>query len=338
METMPLFDVNGSVGKGAYRKPAFPTPGDMVAHMDYLGIERALVWHLEARDANPTWGNKKLLSALSGNNSLNKRLLPAFVITPACMFESGALEFLRENMRKLNMRALRIFPEVSRFPVRSYERILKQLLEFKPVIFCDSHRQSSSSSYHRFIEIEELALRYPQLTFVITQEMWGGLKHVMDLMWRVKNVLIDTSWIHTRENIELFVRQFGPDRVLFGTGYKSHNGAAIAALMHSGLGETTRRKIAHGNAEKLLGLDPAGFTAPGRTEGKPLWETFRKGGPVDVPVTDAHGHVGPTTRGWFIPENDYETQLQKMLLRMDELGIKKAISDAYWPSGGETEA
>ena len=64
MKHLELFDVNGCFGFGAYEKPEFETTTNLLEHMDYLGIERALVWHYEARDTNPTSGNKRLLKEL----------------------------------------------------------------------------------------------------------------------------------------------------------------------------------------------------------------------------------------------------------------------------------
>ena len=114
-----LFNVNGSIGSGAYETPDYPTAGDFLRHLDYLGIDRSLVWHVEARDFNPTLGNRRLLAAIADAGA-QERLFPAFVITPACYFEYGALDFLRESLAAGRVKALRIMPKVSRFPDPPY--------------------------------------------------------------------------------------------------------------------------------------------------------------------------------------------------------------------------
>lgn len=319
MKNLQLFDVNASIGKGAYEVPDFPDAKSLIDHMDYLGIERTLVWHYEARDTNPTWGNKNLLQEISSSSDFQKRLIPAFTITPACFYEKGTLAFLKENMAAGKTRALRIFPDASRFSVRHLEQLLRELLDFQPVVFCDC--RSFGGEFLHFRDIGELALKYPATRFVITQKMWGGFGNIMDLMWRAKNVYADISWVHMRENIELMVNNFGADRVLFGTGFKAHYGAAIASLAHANISDEVREQIAHKNVEKILGLDAAPFTVDGDVKDKPLWDKFRNGKGLDIGVIDAHGHIGPSTRGWFLPENDYETQLEKLVARMDKLGV-----------------
>ena len=95
MKTSSLFNVNGSIGKSAYGATDFSTVSDMLKHMDYLGIDRSLAWHLAARDMNPAYGNRKLLAEISEVGA-EERILPAFIITPACFYGNGVLDYLKE--------------------------------------------------------------------------------------------------------------------------------------------------------------------------------------------------------------------------------------------------
>lgn len=318
MKYLQLFDVNNSIGLGAYEKPEFPGIKELLAHMDYLGVEKSLVWHYEARDSNPTWGNRNLIAEIDSFPNGSERLVPALTITPACFFERGVMDFLKENMANGKTKALRIFPDISRFPIRQIERILLELAQFHPVLFTDCRVFSDELSFR---DIEYLALKIPEIKFVLTQKMWPGFGSIIDLMWRCDNVYTDISWVHMRENIELLVNNFGAERVLFGTGYKAHYGAAIAALVYADITPEQREMIAHGNLEKMLDLPQTSFTIDGDVTDKPLWDKCRQGLPIDVEIIDAHAHIGPTTRGWFMPENDFETQLKKLVTRMDQLGV-----------------
>jgi predicted TIM-barrel fold metal-dependent hydrolase len=124
-----------------------------------------------------------------------------------------------------------------------------------------------------------------------------------------------------RENIELLLREFGAERVLFGLGFKSHYGAPIAGLAFANITPIQREFIAHANAQRLLGLDPAKIAADGNVAEKPLWDKARRGESPGVPIIDAHAHAGPTTRGWYFPDNDFKTQLSNIVKRMDKLGV-----------------
>jgi uncharacterized protein len=316
MDTVPLFNVNGSIGRGAYEIPDYPSANDLIKHLDYLGIDRSLVWHIEARDLNPKVGNKLLLQEIAEAKA-QERLIPAFVITPACYYEHGTMDFLRESFASGKVKALRIMPSVSRFPIRQLERILSELAEFEPLVLWDCGAfNNDENSFH---DIEYLAKQMPQVNFALTQKMWGGFGSVIDLMWRCPNVFVDISWVHMRDTIELLHDEFGAERILFGIGGKGHYGAAIAALAHAQITDDERELIAHGNIERLLKLPPLTCklaVEPELLEQKPLWRKFRSGKAMDdVRIIDAHGHDGPHTRGWFVRKDtigDVAGHLEKL--------------------------
>lgn len=324
MNTSTLFNVNGSIGSGAYETPDYPTVHDFLHHLDYLGVDRSLVWHVEARDFNPTLGNRRLLTEIADSDA-QERLFPAFVVTPTCYFEYRALDFLRASFEANQVRALRIMPNVSRFTPRHLERVLAALAEFEPLVLWDVDVFHDEEDIHG---IEYLAKKMPQVHFAITQKMWQGFGSVLDLMWRCPNVYVDISWLHMRDTIELLRDHFGAERLLFGIGYKSHYGAALAMLAHAQISEEERELISHGNLERLLKLPaspPKSVITNSSNREKPLWSTFKSGKPIDgIKIIDAHGHDGPHARGWFLREGTLEAKIKQM----DRLGVDKLILSA----------
>ncbi len=322
---MAFFNINGSIGSGAYEEAQFPTAESLVEHLDYLGIEKSLVWHIAARDIHPSYGNRRLLEEIE-SAKLGDRLLPAFVITPACFFEYTTSHFIREYLASGQVRALQIIPDVSRFEIRQLERLLSCIAEYKPVLLWDCRGGHNEFAIRDF---EYLACKFPGISFVICQKMWGEFGSVMDLLWRCPNTYIDTSWLHMNEILEILVEQFGSHRVLFGLGYKSHNGAAIASLMHARLTDGQREQIAHFNAESLLKLPVTVKTCTPKNdllEHKPLWEKFRSGITLDnVEIIDVHGHTSPFTRGWIFRQSDIKKGIEEAIVRMDALGINRLI-------------
>jgi predicted TIM-barrel fold metal-dependent hydrolase len=323
MQNRSFFNINGSIGRGAYEVPDFPTAQSFVEHLDYLGIDRSLVWHISARDLRPMQGNQRLLREIA-EAGLEKRLLPAFIITPACFYEYGVLDYLREQFRTGRVRALRITPERSRFPIREIERVLGALAQFEPVLLWDC-----SSNVVDIRDTEYLARTFPQVAFVMAQKMWPGFAGVLDLMWRCPNVYVDTSWLHMRDILGLLTDNFGATRMLFGVGYKAHYGAAIAALAHAPLTDDQRELIAHGNIERLLKIEPVQqklAQPPALLEQKPLWNDLRMGRPVKgVTIIDAHGHTPPHTRGWIIRQQDQVGGTAGLIDQMDRLGISRLV-------------
>lgn len=320
-----FFNVNGAIGRGAYATPEFPTAAAFRDHLDYLGIDRSLVWHVAARDLNPTIGNRRLLEEIAAAG-LEERLFPAFVVTPACGFERGVLGFLREQLGTGRVRALRLTPEMSRFQIREIERLLCELAAYQPVVLWDC---PASGAEQNLRDIETLAGLFPRLAFVVTQKMWPGFGSVLDLMWRRSNVFVDTSLLHMRATHALLVNNFGAERVLCSVGPKTDYGAAIAALAHAPLTEAQRTGMAHANIERLLkipSLDHKLARPPALIESKKLWSLFRSGHPLkDVEIIDAHGHLGPHTRGWFIEQAAPEYAAPALVEQMDRLGVDRLL-------------
>ena len=96
---MNYFSTPQVIGRGAYAVPEFPTPESLIAHLDYLGIDRSLVYSVVAQDYSPVCGNKELLEAIG---PYRDRLLPVFVRTPSDFFESGTLAWLKEQAARVN--------------------------------------------------------------------------------------------------------------------------------------------------------------------------------------------------------------------------------------------
>ena len=317
---MNYFSTPIKIGRGAYEKPQFPTPESLLKHLDYLGIDRALVYAAEAVDYSPVNGNKKLIAALE---PYRDRLLPVLVLTPTDFYEYGTLDWLRSRMRA-GIRACFINPELSRFQVRELERLLFALDDLHPVIFVDSDYRTDPAMIR---DIEYLTDKCPGCHFVLQKQMWCGFHRVLDLMWRRRNVGVDISWLHMRDTIELVSEEFGIERLFFGIGHTAQYGAAVAALAHARIDAAQREAIAHGNLETLLGIAPLARKLAHEPDfaDKPLWRDFKAGKPISgVKAYDIHTHVeGPVTRGWVIRESDPAQTVDHMVEFMDRHGIAK---------------
>ncbi|NLB55379.1 MAG: hypothetical protein GX811_06370, partial [Lentisphaerae bacterium] len=162
-----LFNLNGCIGRGAYDVAQFPKATDFIAHLDYLNIDRSLVWQVAARDLSPIVGNRLLLNELD-EFELTERLYPVFVITPACFYERGVLEYLHEQLSSGRVRALIISPRFARFSVLQIERLLCELAQYEPLlIWGDSHGTAEFQGFY------QLAQKLTQISFILSDRMWG---------------------------------------------------------------------------------------------------------------------------------------------------------------------
>ena len=173
---MTYFSTPQVVGRGAYAEPEFPTPEALIRHLDYLGIDRSLVYSIAAQDYSPVCGNKELLTAIE---PYNDRLKPVFVLTPSDYFEHGTLDWLKEQA-ELGNRCYELRLKMSRFPLRQIERLLAELHEFRPVFFID--RVDNNLTTADFEQMGVFAERYPKAFFIVCRQLWTSFAETVDMM------------------------------------------------------------------------------------------------------------------------------------------------------------
>ncbi len=314
-----LFDLNAVVGYSSAAEPDFPHVSDLLAHMDRLGIARALAWHVAARDFHGRFGNERLLSEIASTPGAPGRVFPSFVLTPTMLYERGALDWLRTALQAHHVRALRFSLLRGEWSLDEIYPVLEQVLDLDPVLLLDLREPFPKPAYLG------LAQRFPEMPVILTQGMWPDMVKAFDLLRRCDNFLLETSWIHSHGTLDLLVRTFGAERVVFGTGPRSHQGAALAGLAQTSMADAEREAVAHGNAERLLRLSPlAAPPAEYPLDRNALWSRLMRREPLDVDIIDAHAHNGPMGM-WLWEEADPARQAQIMLDWMDRLGLNLTL-------------
>jgi len=326
-----FFNANGSFGYAAAAKPDFPRASDLLLHMDRLGIQRSIVYHLRARDQNVDIGNSALLKEIEACPGAKHRLIPAFTVVPTMFYAIGSMDNFVKAMAIGKVRALRAFPDTHGFRLWYLEPMLEQVSRFNLVLLVDIREVGDAQ------DVLRLADSFPQIPIILTEGMWVHMVTLFELMRRRKNILAETSWIHSWGTIEDLVHYFGPDRVVFGIGPKAQQGASIGGLVHAKIFDTQKEEIAHGNLERLLGLAPfAEQISFSSTETlKPcsnLWKKYIAGQPLGVGILDAHAHLGGSST-WaklLVPAlhgcNDIDDEIREETIpEMDRYGIQTLI-------------
>ncbi|MCX5405571.1 amidohydrolase family protein [Streptomyces sp. NBC_00335] len=108
----------------------------------------------------------------------------------------------------------------------------------------------------RVADLVSLALRYPEVTFVLGHAGIGNIDlYAVELIAPLPNVLLETSGGYTCV-ARAAVEQLGADRVLFGSEAPlQHPEVELTKLRHLGLGDEDWQKIAWRNACRLLGQE-----------------------------------------------------------------------------------
>jgi predicted TIM-barrel fold metal-dependent hydrolase len=170
--------------------------------------------------------------------------------------------------------------------------------------------------------VAALATREPELRIVVCSVGYRGLRVLLPLLERYPNLSCDLSYFAAHHGVEVIVRRFGADRLLFATGTPGCDAAGgVACLAWADLDDESRGAIAAGNADRLLGLEPlaapVAFEHAGATIADKALKAMLAGQPLEgLDVFDVHGHLGAWPAFW-LPEQGVES----ILGQMDRCGI-----------------
>lgn len=328
MKSPFYLNVNGKYGLGAYEQPDFATLAELLKHMDRLGIWQTVAYHSNARDLHPVFGNRFLLEDIENTPGAAQRVIPAFAANPAMLMGKGEMEHLIAHLASGQVGVVVLFPVTNRFRFVEYRRVFDRIRKYRPVIMMDVTEMTSED----LEDLAHMAPEYPELNFVMKQVMWWQYSRVFDLLHRAENIFCDISWLHTRDAIRFIRDDVSYQRLIFGVGYKSHAAAAIAGLSHARIPQAEKDAAAYDNFVSLL---PEAVREKVMANRKAIddqinnrfWKALIAEKPLDdVLVIDAHTHIGPFARSWYIPENEIEDQVATLKQDMARYGIDKIVS------------
>ena len=309
-----LFDVNASFGKPSSGGTDFPAIQDRLDAMDRLGISRSLVWSLDSRQNRVLASNTVLIEGILKTPGAAGRIFPALAVSSLIPYEHDGLALMEQQLNALPCRALHFTAGMVRLTLMQLEPVIQRIRTLRPFIILNRDEASVA-------DILEFTALFPDIPLVLTEITWGSCNIVFDLMRRRQNILMESSWLHTFNAVELVVKHFGAERLLFGTGYKSHNGAAMGALARANITAEQRHLIASGNLDRLTGLNTVPVKAASCWTANTLWPRFLEGNPLGVDVVDAHGHLGPSG-GYMLEAQDERQQIEAGVKVMDAIGIR----------------
>jgi len=223
-----------------------PTAEDLLAEMDRAGIAQALVWHIAQHDASPQVGNQLLAEAIAPY----PRLKGCWTVLPNQTGEFPPPDELLQRMAKARVAALRIFPRSHRFLANevSMGELFAEMVAQRIPLFVSLKRGMD------WQDVYALLAEYPDLVCAICDHgCWGMDRMFRPLLSRYPNVYVDTSQYLLDGGFEALVADYGPDRILFGSGFpESYFGTMMLTLQHSGISTEAKAAIAGGNLQRIL--------------------------------------------------------------------------------------
>jgi predicted TIM-barrel fold metal-dependent hydrolase len=321
--------------------PEFPTGGidtadELLEEMDRVGIDRAVVYDVEARTDGLRAGNDRVLEVTRGR----PRLTPAWVLGPSAIDEYGSVEAIVRAMDDAGVRVVRLFPKEHDFRLddEACRRLLDGLEAIGAVIVLDaradvpwdgftSEEVARLCRHHHVPGLDrrgiDVVLTRLQPGMGTALEDTAIFEHFGDL----ENLYVDTSRLQAHDAVGEFVRRFGADRLVFGSHLpQSSAGASLATVMQSPLDRDQKERILATNLTTLLGESRDDWAPEHRG---PIRQ-FRS---VPYEIVDVHSHI--------LDDRTDETSHPDavgLVEQMDRTGISVACVSG-WPAieSGEKE-
>lgn len=244
---LDFFDCNCSIGRSSVLYPgSFHSPEDLATRMKSYGIGKALVFQSIARDHFPAEGNPILMKSIE----MFEELRPCWVVMPHHTGEFPNPGKLYDQLKKNEVRAVRIFPSAERhnYSLKKYSAgpLFEMLEHHKIPVFVDIDEIGWDN-------IDEILGYYPSLPFILSNTGYRADRYLYPLMQTYQNLYIETSRFLSHLGIEALSKYAGTDRILFGTGMPLYTGAgAVFFIKNLMIEESDKAKLASGNLTRLL--------------------------------------------------------------------------------------
>ena len=245
---LDFFDVNIYLGKPA-KKTGEPvsTASELIKKMDNWSVKKALVWHIAQHDHSPVEGNQLLDQAIKGED----RLLGCWTILPPQTNEVIGDNFFN-NMKQNHIFGLRAFPDHHNYMLNwiVFGSFIEEMIKHRiPLLLSIEGGGISWQGVYKLLE------EFPDLTCILCDiGRWSANRYIWPLLERFPNLHVETSYLALEDSgIQTTVERFGPDRLLFGTGFpERYPEASILDLLHCPISDNDKKKIAHTNLENII--------------------------------------------------------------------------------------
>jgi len=314
-------DANVAVGKPVCRREReIFTVADIREQLDRAGIAAAMVYHTHAKEYDPATGNRLLLEQIAAE----ARLLPCWVVLPHHGRAFDSPQKLVANMKRCDVVAARIFPQMHLFPL--IDQVTGELFA-----------ELSNAAIPLLVDREQLTIEaladilraHPKLNVVLTNVHWRNFRLLIAMMKQHANLHVELSRLQVNRGIATLAAEGLADRLIFGSGLPTHSpGAARSYVEYADVEPSVKDAISHGNLSRLIGLDPP--PKPLALPDDPLIRGAGTGRALnDCTIIDVHAHVihpgGQGTATVAMPAGDADGLAD----RMDRIGIDHACFSSW---------
>ena len=219
---------------------------EMRGCMHSCTISGGLISHWSGLTLSPQHGNGALLEAIYTADANWRMVFTGLPLYPA---DEGPLP--GRHMPHERLAGVRLFPKSHSYAL--VEWVVGSLLEWQEMHGLPLFLWHTEIGWN---DVYNLAEKHPKLPIVVETQCEKILYHMrtlLPLMRDCDNVYVETSNLTGQGYIEQIVRDFGANRVLYGSFFPVNDPAvAMGMLLDADIGQRERSLIASGNLLRLL--------------------------------------------------------------------------------------
>lgn len=231
-----LFDANVRVGPSGIQGELALEAADLILEMERFAIRKALVSHWTAEEYDADAGNRAL------ERDLDPHLTPAWAALPD-----------RKSVDKLEARkpvAVRFTPGINQHNFSFSTWCAGGLFEY-----LETHSVLTlvARQYIEWDRLHELMENFPRMVLVLLDIGYRADRYLFPLLERFPQLYFDSATYLAHRQLEAYVREHGPDKILFGSRLPLYTpAAALGVLASARISDAARQAIAGSNLRRLL--------------------------------------------------------------------------------------
>ncbi|MBM3265424.1 MAG: amidohydrolase family protein [candidate division Zixibacteria bacterium] len=239
---VPVIDANVCVGDAHTGPSPCRNRQQLFDEMDFHGIERAVVYHIQTEEISPVDGNHQLEDWLDDD-----RLIPQWSVLPT----DDSIEQIQRLYREKRVSSLRLHhtrPAGLPFCTWGYDVLLDWLSDTGIPLWIPLTENDPT-------ELVTTLREFPGVRVVFVGAHYTHALLVRPLLKTLPDAFLELSRYEPIGEIEALAARFGAHRLIYGSWYPRYAmGPMLFYLHHTRLTDEELADVCAGNVRKLLGI------------------------------------------------------------------------------------
>lgn len=237
---------------------SFATARELLLEMDDIGIEKAVVGHIDAQTPGLS-GNRRLMNDIRNH----ERLLPCWIVHPQFFASPRDVKECLAELRGNGIRIVRVQPGPRNcFSLHAWAmgEFLNGLAQAGIILYVDMLIQPgfspASVPEYEWPVLHNLAEQHPELNIILFgRKLSVSRMQTLGLLRACKNVILDISAFQTWRATELVCENAGADQLVLGSSMPYFDAAQfVVQIKYAMIKEEDKKKIAFDTLASRLGV------------------------------------------------------------------------------------